>query len=382
MILFRARTPLGAPQHRRSSSTTIGASVFVLLAASSCSSSPDEGKSPESPASKNGPDGCPVNTGFPGDDSCIAAPLKEEGAQMHYGPSDYDDPDDVALFVLKPGEEVDKCFFMEMPNETDILYGKIIGGMRPGSHHFIARAMEGAADKTGFQDCAGADVTGTVDSIGGSQFRRFEFPPVAPDYDGLAGKLPAKRQGMLNGHFINATEDLSLAEAWLNYEPADPDAITGYYASMSLNGGVGMRILPHSKQTLHYSCSPDQDVRLLNVSGHFHAHTVRFSAWKVDAEGVKTPLMQAFHWEELASFYLDSKTVNPESDPATKTDGALSGPITIATTDAIEWECEIDNTSDSTLKFRNEVQTGEMCMVVGLTAAVDGNSKPFTCNRN
>jgi hypothetical protein len=189
---------------------------------------------------------------------------------------------------------------------------------------------------------------------------------------------------MLNGHFINSTEEPILAEAWLNYLPADPELVTGYYAAMSLVGGFGMRIPPHSRETVRQKCSPTQDVQLLNVSGHFHAHTTRFSAWKLDTEGVKTPLIEAFNWAELASFYLDSRTKNPEPDARLLRDGAISGPVTIRKDEAIEWECEIENDSDATLKFRNEVQTGEMCMVVGMTAALpgEGESVPFNCVRN
>jgi hypothetical protein len=331
--------------------------------------------------SKNGEDGCPVKSGFSGDESCLPAPAAADGMQLHYGPSDYDDPDDVARFTLGPGEEVDRCFFLKTPNTDDVYYSSYSGTLRPGSHHFIARAMQDRVAEDGFQDCEGAGVTGTSDSIGGSQFREFTFPPPAPDYDGLAGLIPAGSQGMLNGHFINSTDTPSLTEGWLNYTRIDPSTAGTLYASMSLNGGVGMRIEPGTRTTLKFSCSPTQAVRLLGVSGHYHAHTERFSAWKV-AGGVRTLIMESFHWEELASFNFDSVTQNTPSDRAALRDGATSGPITVLPDESIEWECDINNDSNITLKFRNEVQTGEMCMVVGTIAAVQGESAPFVCTRN
>jgi hypothetical protein len=50
----------------------------------------------------------------------------------------------------------------------------------------------------------------------------------------------------------------------------------------------------------------------------------------------------------------------------------------------IEWECDVENTSSQTLTFRNEVQTGEMCVLTGSQVrADDPNTKAdFTCIRN
>ena len=365
---------------------TCGVLGVALLGMSlaGCSSSAGTDPTGSGPAtvSKNGKDGCPVKSGFSGDDSCLPAPATAEGMQLHYGPSDYDDPADVARFTLAPGEEVDKCFFLKTPNTEDVYYSTIHGTLRPGSHHFIARAMQDRVEADGFADCQGADAPGTSDNIGGSQFREFTFPPPAPDYDGLAGLIPAGSQGMLNGHFINTTDKPSLSEGWLNYARIDPSSAGTLYASMSLNGGVGMRIEPGTRTTLHFSCSPTQAVRLLAVSGHFHAHTERFSAWKVSATGDRTLIMESFHWEELAAYNFDSVTQNTPSDRTALKDGAMSGPVTVAPDESVEWECDINNDSSATLKFRNEVQTGEMCMVVGTVAAAQGDSVPFTCTRN
>ena len=33
--------------------------------------------------------------------------------------------------------------------------------------------------------------------------------------------------------------------------------------------------------------------------------------------------------------------------------------------DALEWECEIENQQSVTLRFANEVYTGEMCIMIG-----------------
>jgi hypothetical protein len=332
--------------------------------------------------SRTGEDGCPVGSGFDGDDACLVAPVAEAGVQLHFGPKDYDDADEVSKFVVAPGSEVNWCYFTKLPNQTDLVYGQRHGSMRPGSHHFIARALADLDMPTGFADCKGADAVGNADDIGSFQIRSYTYPPAAPDYAGLANTLPAGRQGMLNGHFINQTEKPILAEAWLNYDKVDPVGVTHAIMPIALTGGLGMRIAPHMQTKLHFSCSPDQEIRVLELESHFHAHTQRMSAWKVDTSGARTLVYEGFDWREPAHFNFDLATVNPPSDRTSSRAGAISGPLTVSPKEAIEWECEIDNTSDGVLTFRNEVNTGEMCILSGAAAAVTGDTKPFGCNRN
>src|SRR5688572_17728334 len=42
--------------------------------------------------------GCVVDTGYAGDDKCLKAPDPSVGFQVHYGPRNYDDPNDVNRF--------------------------------------------------------------------------------------------------------------------------------------------------------------------------------------------------------------------------------------------------------------------------------------------
>src|SRR5262245_22725346 len=137
------RTGIETLQRLALGTCALGAALAGLIAAG-CASSAGAEPAGSGPAavSKNGEDGCPAKSGFSGDDSCLQAPAAADGMQLHYGPSDYDDPDDVARFTLAPGEEVDKCLFLKTPNTEDVYYSTIHGTLRPGSHHFIARAMQ------------------------------------------------------------------------------------------------------------------------------------------------------------------------------------------------------------------------------------------------
>jgi hypothetical protein len=75
---------------------------------------------------------------------------------------------------------------------------------------------------------------------------------------------------------------------------------------------------------------------------------------------------------------------NAPSNRATRTAGGSSGPILLEPGDSLQWECAVDNTSDDVLTFRNEVYTGEMCILAGIEVPTDDPMQPydFTCSRD
>jgi hypothetical protein len=56
---------------------------------------------------------------------------------------------------------------------------------------------------------------------------------------------------------------------------------------------------------------------------------------------------------------------NPAPDVAKKIDGASSGVLELAAGDSLHFECDIHNQQDTTLRFANELYTGEMCILFG-----------------
>ena len=75
---------------------------------------------------------------------------------------------------------------------------------------------------------------------------------------------------------------------------------------------------------------------------------------------------------------------NPPPDRATQSPGGTSGTLVVDPTDTIQWECDVDNTSNDVLTFKNEVFTGEMCILTGSMVPADNPMNPdnFTCTLN
>ncbi len=333
------------------------------------------------------PPGCPSNTGYVGDDMCLAAPSPSEGFQLHYGATNYADAADVAPYVLQPGDETVDCWYEKTPNTTDQYVSGYQFSMRPGSHHLNVD-LNSADTDGGFATCLANDNSPGV--LGGTETPTVdERVDPAPENAGLAVKVPANSQAVLNFHVIDTATQPIVREAWLNYFYIPESQVKGFRGNVFLTGGVGFEIMPGTVQTYTYSCSPDRPVRILSLAAHMHVHATRMSAWKVSSVTGPSPtaslVYETYDWSAPTVLKYDSAHPNnPVADRTTHTPGGSSGALLVNPTDAIQWECAVDNTSDVTLTFRNEVYTGEMCIMTGTMVPADDPMTPdnFTCTLN
>src|SRR5690349_11543843 len=95
----------------------------VSLALAGCSGT-DDTKSPgENTAKKD----CEFKMSqYPGDCQALTAPDPGKGFQLHFGPTNYDDQQDVGRFLLPKGE-VNVCLHMTTPNTEDMYFNEYHG---------------------------------------------------------------------------------------------------------------------------------------------------------------------------------------------------------------------------------------------------------------
>ncbi len=377
--------------HRAALASTSALAVAVWAAGCTSASSPgmsSAGLDKPSDAGAVAP-GCPSNSGFPGDDMCLPAPSATEGFQLHYGPTSYG-PDagaGVAPFVLQPGDETVDCWFEPTPNAEDRYVGGYEFAMRPGSHHLNVN-INSSASPDGFGTCQANDQAPGL--LGGTEtpFVDERVDP-APENQGLAVHVPANSQAVINFHVIDTGTEAIVREAWLNYFYIDQSQVKGYRGNVFLTGGIGFYITPGTHQTYDYSCSPDRPTRILSLAAHMHVHSTRMSAWKVSSVDGGPPtatlIYETYSWSAPTVLKYDSAHPdNPPPDRATQSPGGTSGTLVVDPTDTIQWECDVDNTSNDVLTFKNEVFTGEMCILTGSMVPADNPMNPdnFTCTLN
>jgi hypothetical protein len=346
---------------------------LIVALAVACSSDPAPAPpngGPSDPANPMTMPCGPLNSGYDGDELCILPPDPALGIQLHIGPTDYDDPAQQREFELPPNGELTRCYYLNVPLTETFNFYEQHYRLRPGSHHLIMHMnTDGGAHPDGWDGC---EMGGFI-PIGGTQRSVSEFPIdgiTPPEDENLFRPLLPNTLLKFELHFVNTTNEPILREVWVNFkrkEVKDGDQILG---GVFMVGGVTMAIQPHTKETLNYKCPPlTEPKRMVSLFGHRHAHTTRFSAWAHRA-GVRELIYEDYDWQEPTELTYNSVVKNPAADPARRKAGGASGILDFAVGDTLEWECEIDNTSDQILRFRNEVYTGEMCNVFGSSVAL------------
>lgn len=334
------------------------------------------------------------DTKYLNDELCLEPPPADVGFQLHYGPEDYDDPEEVAKFLLEPGGEDLTCQFRSTSNEKVRYVAEEHTRMRSGTHHMIAWSSQQPVDSppadgtlidtgcqvgqdyiffTGAQAALGAG--GGVQDIpvpGGSD----ENPP---ENRGLASKVQPNSSVGLELHYINTTSEPILKEVWINEIYTPEDEVTEIRDPIFFIGGLGMNVAPHTQELVEAGpCEQPADlsepVRILGITAHAHSHTHRMSAFINHDDGTSDLFYESYSWSDPLNAQFD--TVHQHAEPGNgTTDGAHSGILTLEPGDTISWECDVRNNDlDIPLVFANKAETAEMCNLFGfMTPGSGGN---------
>lgn len=307
------------------------------------------------------PDPCGIASGWPGDEYCLLPPKPDEGIQIHIGPKNYKDMADVAKYVIQAGDEFNNSVVGHIPATENVWWNRITVHMRPGSHHWISSVVSGKPEEAFYTDSNCGSMQ--VGSLGGGQNLIYDNPPhgiPAPENEGLGRELPGNSSLCMNLHAYNFTDRPQLREIWINVYTVPEQGVTQRASGIGMVGGLGLNLGPHQNLESTYEGTFMQSGRIIQLFGHRHVWTPRFAAWLNDKL-----IYDSWSWEESVTFNYDSLTMNPPIMTEQKVDGAVSGTLPVAAGDVLKFTCFIENTSDKTLGFSNELYDGEMCNLWG-----------------
>jgi hypothetical protein len=326
---------------------------------------PDDGDYPDP---RNG---CPdLDSGFPGDEACIAPPAAGEGIQIHIGPEDYANP---GIWVVNPTDENSWCANFHLPNTEEIFYqGYVLSG-RPGTHHIINTAYNATVTLVDGElglICmdGGTGQNGNIyDNLPGASKAYMPRKRSAPENEGIGRALAANLPAQADMHYFNFTEDTLLREFWLNLYYIPKEQVTERAQQIRGMGGIDwsfVPIAPGTDKVYQYQCAVPADGRIISLLGHYHAHGKRFTAFLTPAGGgAQKKVFEMYDYNEPAEFQYDSIAMNPAF--STTAAGATSGTLEVKAGDMLQWECHIINDDTVGLTYSNEVRTGEMCNLWG-----------------
>ena len=372
--------------------------VFTSLAAAACGSNaddpagppggpddvpPDEVVDPSKPAIEPNAialQGCPgLETDFAGDEQCLRVPAPEVGMQLHIGPKDYDDPDELGqlgpdgkpLWLMLPGDERTANYRLYSPNEEPIYYFHQHYRMRNGSHHMIISRGDDATKDRPEGWGGGSSI---LNAIGGTQRITEDWPPgglVGDEDKGLGRRVEAHTPLDFQLHFYNTSDEPRLREAWVNLIFKPEDEVT---TNLGMLGGfTGMNVPPYSKATVGNTCkaehfipaNPEGPVRIVNIFGHAHTHNTRFAVWHDKADGESELIYDSYDGAEAPTYTYNTVHTNPTPDADARKSGASSGILELLPGEQLRYQCDINNTTEYTFRGANEVNTDEMCNLFG-----------------
>ncbi|MDD9947140.1 MAG: hypothetical protein OXU20_39230 [Myxococcales bacterium] len=315
---------------------------------------PEEGGEAE-PHHELAMDECGLDTKYPGDEYCILPPPPDKGFQIHVGPDNYDNPG--PRYVINPGTENTTNYTVRINTNTDRHFYFRQYRQRPSAHHNIITASGGAG--SGF---------GLGHRIGTSNHLAEDVPKSgkpAPENEGVGVPIEAGATVTVNLHANNFTDEPLLREVWLNFWYVPEDEVKEETQQLFGMGDPTFSIAPGQRTTLGpYSCTTPEPGRLLWLYGHRHASNISFKAWRIRGSD-RELIYYGWDWEEPMLLEFTSADTNPAADPDARVEGGWTGILDFQAGDRLQWECDVHNMQDNTLRFTNETYRGEMCIVDG-----------------
>ena len=231
--------------------------------------------------------------------------------------------------VMQPGEELEACVWIRVPNTEDFTVGRWEYSLNPGTHHFaLWDHVNGAEPATGSFRRDVACIAGGARPDGVTISGAPEAPYFVESYPAGVGRIVKGGQLMgINPHYHNEFDVPVQIKGWINMHPVDgplrhlAEGLVSTNARLDGKNPYSIFVPPFSTATLRLRYGPtDEAWSIFRLSGHEHQRGTRFTAWKSDG----TKLFDNLDWSHPASF---------DYDP----------PLVLQPGDYIEYECEHDN---------------------------------------
>jgi hypothetical protein len=203
---------------------------------------------------------------------------------------DLDDPGldgwqlQTGLIAVPPGEEVQNCYFFEVPFDRPVFVNRITLAQNAGSHHLnvfrmkTIKALDGAPGQTvQGGECWKSPNWSDWPIIANSQNTGVEDWNLP---EGVALKFEPREKIMLQSHYVNATTQKT---------PSDGKVVVNFHGlpegSEAMELGTvfatnqQIEICPGTDRSFSATCglSTDAAVTVVAASGHFHSRGKRFT---------------------------------------------------------------------------------------------------------
>lgn len=220
----------------------------------------------------------------------LMGPMRPAGfapPPMVAGETEFDSP---IIPQIPPGSDITYCSYLDstIADATDVIHYRVFGSLT--SHHAILFAAK-QSRPVDTHVCTEDDMTnGRFLAGGGAEgVSNVDIP------DGLAFRIPANTQIMIQTHWINATLNAvdGQAVAYITGVPSSPTRQT-----MDLFDVVNASFtLPAGKvTTATTTCTIKKDLQIFAIAGHMHEFGQHFDFTIADAGGANMQMLWSKDW--------------------------------------------------------------------------------------
>lgn len=244
------------------------------------------------------------------------------------------------------------CFYTDVFSPAELSVYAARGTQFTGGHHIIAHYANEPRE-VGYHPCTDEEMT-NLHQIAGSAGAGSSESPIAL-HDGLALKVPAGKQFVLQAHYINATDapmTVNDTVTLLMMKPEDVRAYVNYFVT----NDDSFEIPAQANYSHTTYCTLERDLDVVLTLGHMHEEGRRYTLEVVDAAGTVMDTLRDEAWTP-------SFTSHP---PLTKY--PADAPLHLPAGTRLRQTCEWDNTTAQPLLFPRE-----MCLAFMYYFPGDGN---------
>lgn len=243
-----------------------------------------------------------------------------------------------------PDGESFECFYTDIVTDKDLSVVSAAGTQGPGGHHIIVYYSDEVKDPE-HHPCDDAEMANWHQVVGANGLGTGE--PAISMPEGLAIKVPAGKQIVLQTHYINTTGKVQQYSDEVNVALATPEEVKAY-ANLFAVSDMGFQVQPHAQTTSVTQTSVHKDAQIILMGGHMHEHGKQFKLEILDDAG---QVQEVLYDEKWSAAYASHPPLLRYT---------MDAPRLLKKGTRLRQTCVFDNESPDTLKFPTE-----MCVTFG-----------------
>jgi hypothetical protein len=214
----------------------------------------------------------------------------------------------IAPFSVASGQEVQRCYFFQVPYDQAVFVHKIEVAQTTGSHHMNLFRVRTA------RNLIGKDGDTVVDGECWKPTNWSDWPLVVNSQreghvvlelpEGVAHRFDPGEMLMVQTHYVNATTQVTPAEGkvLINLNRMPAEAVTAELGT-AFATNQNIKICPgQTNQRFETTCrfAHDTPVTIFGANGHFHSRGRRFtiSTFDPQAGAGATPFYESREWDD------------------------------------------------------------------------------------